>query len=145
MSQVALREGRRAATLALTALSLVAFLCVALPLPLPGGGGCLGRQLLLLPPTRVPSFWEAVWRCAMTDTLARNATIVAKIAALLTGRQTAGPGFRRQVRSPPAVAKSVRIITVGFGTRRQRMVVERGTNPKRSRRTCSPRYRVPSC
>ena len=56
--QVALREGRRAATLALTALSLVLFLCVVLPLPVPGGA--LWRHLLLLPPTRVPTFWEAV-------------------------------------------------------------------------------------
>jgi hypothetical protein len=56
--QVALREGRRAATLALTALSLLLFLCVMLPLPVPAGA--LWRQLLLLPPPRVPTFWEAV-------------------------------------------------------------------------------------
>jgi hypothetical protein len=56
--QVALREGRRAATLALMALSLILFLCVLLPLPVPGGA--LWRHLLLLPPTRVPTFWEAV-------------------------------------------------------------------------------------
>ena len=34
---------------------------------------------------------------------------------------------------------------VGFGTGRQKRVLERGTNPQLSRRTCSPRYGVPSC
>jgi hypothetical protein len=41
--------------------------------------------------------------------------------------------------------KKLRIVTLGFGTGRQRMVLERATNPKRSRRTCSPRYRLQSC
>jgi hypothetical protein len=35
----------------------------------------------------------------MTDSLARNLSMLAKIAVLLTARQTAGPGFRRQAAS----------------------------------------------
>jgi hypothetical protein len=38
----------------------------------------------------------------------------------------------------------LRIVTLGFGTARQKMVLERGTNPKHPRRTCSSRYGVPS-
>ena len=33
----------------------------------------------------------------------------------------------------------LRIVTLRFGTGRQKMVLERWTNPKRSRHTCSPR------
>jgi len=40
-----------------------------------------------------------LWRVVMMDTLARNLSILAKIAVLLMGRQTAGPGFRRQAAS----------------------------------------------
>jgi hypothetical protein len=34
---------------------------------------------------------------------------------------------------------------LGFGTGRQKTMHERWTNPKRSRRTCSPRYGLQSC
>jgi hypothetical protein len=44
----------------------------------------------------------------------------------------------------PTAMKQLRIVTLGFGTARQRMVLERWTNPKPQRRTRSPRYRVPS-
>jgi hypothetical protein len=37
------------------------------------------------------------------------------------------------------------VIMLRFGTGRQRMGLERWTNPKLSRRTCSPRYGLPSC
>jgi hypothetical protein len=37
---------------------------------------------------------------------------------------------------------SCEIVRFGFGTARQRMVLERWTNPKRSRRMCSPCYGV---
>jgi hypothetical protein len=37
----------------------------------------------------------------------------------------------------------LRIVT--FGTERQRMVLERWTNPKLSRRTCSPESGLQSC
>jgi hypothetical protein len=36
--------------------------------------------------------------------------------------------------------KKLRIVTLGFGTGRQKMALERGTTPKRSRRACSRRY-----
>ena len=41
--------------------------------------------------------------------------------------------------------KKLRIVTLGLGTARQKMAVERWTNPKPQRGTCSPRYRVQSC
>jgi hypothetical protein len=40
--------------------------------------------------------------------------------------------------------KKWRIVTLRFGTARQKMALERWTNPKPQRRTCSPRYEVPS-
>ena len=42
-----------------------------------------------------------------------------------------------------AVTK-LRIGLVGFGTGREKVPLERGTNPKRSRRTCSPRHGLQS-
>jgi hypothetical protein len=41
--------------------------------------------------------------------------------------------------------KKLRIVTIGFGTGRQRTVLERWTNPKLSRRTCTCEYGLPSC
>jgi hypothetical protein len=41
--------------------------------------------------------------------------------------------------------ESLRIVTLGVGTARQRMVLGRWTNPKPQRRTLSPQYGVPSC
>jgi hypothetical protein len=43
--------------------------------------------------------------------------------------------------------QKLRIVTQaqGFGTARQRVLLERGTPPKPQRRTRSPRYGVPSC
>jgi hypothetical protein len=41
--------------------------------------------------------------------------------------------------------KKLRIVTYGFGTARQKMALERGTNRKPQRRTCSPRCGEPSC
>jgi hypothetical protein len=38
-----------------------------------------------------------------------------------------------------------RIVTLGFGAGRQKTALERWTNPKLSRRTCSPRYGLQSC
>jgi hypothetical protein len=43
------------------------------------------------------------------------------------------------------VLQKLRIVTLSFGTARQRMVLERWTNPNPQRRTRSPRYEVPSC
>jgi hypothetical protein len=40
--------------------------------------------------------------------------------------------------------QKLRIVTLGFGTARQKMVLERWTNPKPQRRTRSPRYGIPS-
>jgi hypothetical protein len=39
-------------------------------------------------------------------------------------------------------ARVLRIARIGFGTGRQKMALERGTNPKRSRRTCMSSSRV---
>jgi hypothetical protein len=36
--------------------------------------------------------------------------------------------------------QQLRIVTLGFGTARQRMALERWTNPKPQRRTCSAQY-----
>jgi hypothetical protein len=41
--------------------------------------------------------------------------------------------------------KSLRIVTLGFGTGRQKRALQRWTNPKPQRRTRSPRYGLPSC
>jgi hypothetical protein len=41
--------------------------------------------------------------------------------------------------------KNCEIVTLRLGTGRQKMVLERGTSPKLSRRACIPRYGVPSC
>jgi hypothetical protein len=46
---------------------------------------------------------------------------------------------------PPTAVNKLRIVTLGFGTARQRTVLERWTKPKPRRRTRSPRYGVPSC
>jgi hypothetical protein len=40
--------------------------------------------------------------------------------------------------------RKLRIATSGHGTGRQKMALERWTNPKLSRRTCSPRYELQS-
>jgi hypothetical protein len=44
-----------------------------------------------------------------------------------------------------AAMRKLRIVTLGFGTARQRMVLARATNPKPQRRSRSPRYGVPPC
>ena len=44
-----------------------------------------------------------------------------------------------------AMMKKSRIVTLGFGTERQKMALERRTKPKRSRRTCSSMYGLQSC
>jgi hypothetical protein len=36
--------------------------------------------------------------------------------------------------------QKLRIVTLGWGTGRHKMALERGTKPKHSRRACSPRY-----
>jgi hypothetical protein len=41
--------------------------------------------------------------------------------------------------------QKLRIVTLRFRTGRQRMALERWTNPKPQRRACSPRYGVPLC
>jgi hypothetical protein len=41
--------------------------------------------------------------------------------------------------------EKLRIVTSGFGTGRQKLVLERWTNPKLSRRTCTCEYGLPSC
>jgi hypothetical protein len=48
-----------------------------------------------------------------------------------------------QVRSHPARQK-LRIGLLGFGSGRQKMVLERGKNPKLSRRTCTREYGLQS-
>jgi hypothetical protein len=45
----------------------------------------------------------------------------------------------------PTATQQLRIATLRFGTARQKMALERRTNPKRQRRTWSPRYGGPSC
>jgi hypothetical protein len=63
---------------------------------------------------------------------------------------------KRTVRATHALSRSCRINTRvphsdenaanrDVGTGRQIMVLERWTNPKPRRRTCSPRYGVPPC
>jgi hypothetical protein len=47
----------------------------------------------------------------------------------------------RSQRTARPVGNNKSIVT----SRRQKMALERGTNPKRPRRACSPRYWVPSC
>jgi hypothetical protein len=42
-------------------------------------------------------------------------------------------------------AKHMRIVTLGFGTGRQKMALERWTTPKLSRRTCAYEYGLQSC
>jgi hypothetical protein len=41
--------------------------------------------------------------------------------------------------------QKLRIVTIEFGTGRQKMVLERWTNPKLSRRTCTCEYGLQSC
>ena len=41
--------------------------------------------------------------------------------------------------------KELRIVTLGFGTGRQKMLLERWTNPKLSRRACTCEYGLQSC
>jgi hypothetical protein len=75
-------------------------------------------------------------------TLRNNVDDFLSCHPLATRDGTANPGLR-SLRQPcigrTAVRKS-RIGRLGFGTGRQRMALERGTSPKLSRRTCSPRY-----
>ena len=43
------------------------------------------------------------------------------------------------------MTQKLRIVTLRFGAVRQKMVLERWTNPKRSRRTCICEFGLPSC
>jgi hypothetical protein len=56
-------------------------------------------------------------------------------SAIITGRR----------RRRHTAKQKLRIVTSGFGTGRQKMALERWTNPKRPRRTCSPRHGLQSC
>jgi hypothetical protein len=79
-------------------------------------------RLHLHPPPRTRL--AGAWRCARSAAPSRTST------------------------RPPAAssdAKVKRIVTLGFGTARQRMVLERWTNTKPQRCTRSPRYGVRSC
>jgi len=91
--QVALKGARRAPILVGTALTLIVHIvsCYA----------CLGdqamwRQVLLLPPLEVPSFWQALWTVAMTDTMVRFAVVSVKACLLLASAQLPGQAYRRQ-------------------------------------------------
>jgi hypothetical protein len=53
-------------------------------------------------------------------------------------------------RVPPCLSRltamqKLRIVMLGFGAGRQKMALERGTNPKLSRRTCTCEYGLQSC
>jgi hypothetical protein len=50
-----------------------------------------------------------------------------------------------QVSMPYSCTQKSRIVTLRFGTGRQKLFLERWTHPKPQRRTRSPRYEVPSC
>jgi hypothetical protein len=54
-------------------------------------------------------------------------------------------GVASEVRSQATAMQKLRIVTLGFGTARQKRVLERRTNPTLSRRSCSPRYGLQSC
>jgi hypothetical protein len=64
------------------------------------------------------------------------------------GSRSAVDDYEVSVGSPPhgcwEAMKKLRIVTLGVGTGRQKMVLERGANPTLSRRTCSPRYGLQS-
>jgi hypothetical protein len=78
-----------------------------------------------------------------------------------TSGETTNPRSAGAYPSPPLVIASLRIASQeahiqrckrsrnrdlrGFGTARQRVVLERWTNPKPQRRTCSSGYGLPSC
>jgi hypothetical protein len=67
--------------------------------------------------------------------------------SVLLVRLPASPAWCCMAQCPrdKAATNKLRIVTCGFGTARQKMALERWTNPKPQRSTRSPRYGVPSC
>jgi hypothetical protein len=70
----------------------------------------------------------------------RNFFIALRRAGLKHTLLASRPGEGRRT-----AMRKLRIVTLGFGTARQRMALERWTSPKPPRRTRSPRHGVPSC
>jgi hypothetical protein len=62
-----------------------------------------------------------------------------------TSSGVGGGGARRAQSFPVPTCVEGRESDLGFDTGRQKMALERGTNPKLSRRACSPRYGLQSC
>jgi hypothetical protein len=56
-----------------------------------------------------------------------------------------GAMYAAQVRHALTAMRKLRIVMLGFGTGRQKTVLDRGTNPKLSRRTCACEYGLQSC
>jgi hypothetical protein len=103
-----------------------------------------------------------VWRsstgsCFCTEAFGATSTRrTARQSATRCGRigsRYPAPPLRRVTSAAPALKlspndgfamKKLRIVLLRFGTRRQKMALERWTTPKLSRRTCSPRYGLQS-
>jgi hypothetical protein len=69
----------------------------------------------------------------------------ARVHAAAPRRLPRARRMRRAATRCVTAMRKLRIVTLRFGTARQKMVLERWTNPKPQRRTRSSRYEVPSC
>jgi hypothetical protein len=90
-------------------------------------------------------------RLAWTLLTSHNLSKVAWGKLEKKGTQLCIESYEVGVRMPPMLSPALkamnklRIERFGFGTGRPKMVLERCTKPKRMRRTCRPRYGLPSC
>jgi hypothetical protein len=71
-----------------------------------------------------------------------HARLCARATHPMSTRPALSLSTHRQTRCRTAMKKVASRNSIGFGTARQRMVLERWTNPKPQRRTRSPRYEV---
>ncbi|XP_002967604.2 E3 ubiquitin-protein ligase RNFT1 [Selaginella moellendorffii] len=54
------------------------------------------KPLLLLPPRKIPKFWEAIFTIVVNDVMVRQAGMAVKCVLLLTCKSTRGRHFRKQ-------------------------------------------------
>jgi hypothetical protein len=76
--------------------------------------------------------------------------VLSELAVCIYKARRLPPPLLQKVRADPhaplhTAMQTLRIVTLGFGTARQRMALERWTNPKPQRRTHSHLYGLPSC
>jgi hypothetical protein len=108
---------------------------------------CPRRRCVVQAMQKVANRNARVWKAATSKAARRYMSKIGSLSVWRVGE----PIFSRPVGWPRSAALHPRHLPDGpkpwprFGTGRQIMVLERGTNPKLSRRTCSPQYGLHSC